>query len=59
MSLACDTCPVRERAACSVLGDSDRSELAKSGRMRQLARGETLFLAGKARPPVPRWFAGR
>lgn len=48
MSLACDTCPVRERAACSVLGDSDRSELAKSGRMRQLARGETLFLAGES-----------
>lgn len=47
MSLACETCPVRERAACSVLSDGDREALARSGRTRKLKRGETLFAAGE------------
>lgn len=46
MSLACETCPVRERAACSVLEEGERAKLARAGRMRHLRRGETLFTAG-------------
>lgn len=46
MSLACETCPVRDRAACSVLTEEERAALARAGRTRQIARGETLFAAG-------------
>lgn len=46
MSLACSTCPVRDRAACSVLEEVEREELAKAGRTHKLAKGETLFAAG-------------
>ena len=46
MSLACATCPVRDRAACAVLGDDERGELARAGRTRRLSKGETLFAAG-------------
>ncbi len=46
MSLACATCPVRDRAACAVLDEAERDELAKAGRTRRLAKGETLFSAG-------------
>ena len=46
MNLACATCPVRDRAACAVLDEAERDELAKAGRMRRLAKGETLFSAG-------------
>ncbi len=46
MSLACETCPVRDRAACAVLQPEERSTLSRSGRHRTLARGETLFAAG-------------
>ena len=48
MSLACDTCPVRDKAACSVLSQEERGALARSGRTRELARGETLFTAGQS-----------
>ena len=44
--LVCDTCPVREHAACAVLSDAERSELATIGHHRALKRGETLFAAG-------------
>ena len=46
MSLACAQCPVRDSAACSALAPDERDELAQSGRVRTLARGETLFAAG-------------
>jgi CRP/FNR family transcriptional regulator len=46
MGLNCHECPVRHRAACSVLSDGERESLAKSGRGRKLTRGETLFAAG-------------
>jgi CRP/FNR family transcriptional regulator, anaerobic regulatory protein len=46
MSLACETCPVRDRAACAALSPADRAALARSGRHRTLASGETLFAAG-------------
>ena len=46
MSLACATCPVRDRAACAVLGIAEREELARAGRTRRLSKGETLFAAG-------------
>lgn len=48
MSLACEHCPVRERAACSVLDESQRYELARAGRTRHLSRGETLFHSGES-----------
>jgi CRP/FNR family transcriptional regulator len=37
---------VRDRAACSVLEEGEREALASAGRIRSLARGETLFSAG-------------
>lgn len=46
MNLACAKCPVRNRAACSVLKEDERAALAAAGRTRHLARGETLFFAG-------------
>ena len=46
MKLTCETCPVRERAACSVLDESERTALAKAGRSRHLKRGEMLFASG-------------
>jgi CRP/FNR family transcriptional regulator len=46
MGLNCHACPVRHRAACSVLSEGERDALAKSGRDRRLKRGETLFAAG-------------
>lgn len=45
-NLACETCPVRDRAACSVLSAAERDELARSGRTIKLQRGEVLFRAG-------------
>jgi CRP/FNR family transcriptional regulator len=47
MNLACAECPVRDRAACAVLEESERDALAKAGRIRELKRGETLFAAGE------------
>lgn len=46
MSLPCAECPVRDRAACSVLTGNERDSLARAGRMRKLRRGELLFAAG-------------
>ena len=48
MSLACSTCPVRSRAACAVLDEKERDELARAGRTRTLSKGETLFAAGES-----------
>jgi len=45
-SLACDTCPVRDSAACSVLTEEERTALATAGRTRILERDEMLFAAG-------------
>lgn len=45
-NLACDTCPVRDSAACSVLTEEERDALAAAGRTRILERGEMLFAAG-------------
>ena len=46
MNLACDNCPVRDTAACSVLTDEQREVLSKAGHTRMLERGEMLFAAG-------------
>ncbi len=46
MNLACATCPVRDRAACAVLNESERDTLARAGRTRKLSRGQMLFAAG-------------
>lgn len=46
MNGTCAACPVKERAACSVLADDERDELAKVGRHRTLQKGEMLFAAG-------------
>ena len=47
MSLACATCPVRDRAACAVLSEAERDDLARRGRHRTLAAGDVLFHAGE------------
>ena len=46
MGLDCSICPVRERAACSVLTIDERDAMARAGRGRKLKRGELLFAAG-------------
>ena len=46
MNLACENCPVRDSAACSVLTEAERDALAAAGRTRVLKRGEMLFAAG-------------
>ncbi|MEZ5742941.1 MAG: Crp/Fnr family transcriptional regulator [Sphingomonadaceae bacterium] len=46
MVLECETCPVKDRAACSVLSDAERADLAKHGRTVMLNRGDLLFEAG-------------
>lgn len=46
MSLPCESCPVRDSAACSALEPLERAELAKAGRMRTVKKGELLFAAG-------------
>lgn len=46
MNLACETCPVKETAACSVLTEDERDALAAAGRTRTIKRGEMLFAAG-------------
>ena len=46
MNLICENCPVRDSAACSVLNDVERDQLASTGRTRHLKRGELLFAAG-------------
>jgi CRP/FNR family transcriptional regulator len=43
--LACDTCPVRDRAACAALREDERGELSRIGHHQTLSRGETLFAA--------------
>lgn len=45
-ALACESCPVRDRAACSALDEGDRAQLARMGRHRDVKRGETVFAAG-------------
>ncbi len=45
-SLACDTCPVRDRAACSALNRNERAQLAEIGRHRDVKRGETVMASG-------------
>jgi len=46
VNLACETCPVKDSAACSALTHEERSALAAAGRTRVLKRGEMLFAAG-------------
>lgn len=46
MTLACEHCPVRDRAACSALDPQERARLAEAGRSLRLDRGQTLFRAG-------------
>lgn len=43
--LSCATCPVRDRAACAALTESERAELGRIGHHRVLARGAALFAA--------------
>lgn len=50
-SAGCASCPVRDRAACSVLSKTEREDLTAAGRTRRLARGETLFAAGDEHAP--------
>lgn len=45
-ALACDSCPVRDRAACSALSVGERNKLARIGRHRDVKRGETVMAAG-------------
>ena len=42
----CNTCPVRDHAACAALDPEQRSALARLGHHRRLKKGETVFHAG-------------
>ncbi|MEO8175870.1 MAG: Crp/Fnr family transcriptional regulator [Sphingomicrobium sp.] len=44
--LACSTCPVRDRAACSALSEDERREVTEIGHHRRLARGDTMVASG-------------
>lgn len=44
--LACANCPVRHDAVCAGLDPTGLAELARVGRHRRFARGETIFSAG-------------
>lgn len=57
-ALACDECPVRDRAACSALNGDQRSELARIGRHRRLKPGEVLFHAGEEAPACATLISG-
>jgi CRP/FNR family transcriptional regulator, anaerobic regulatory protein len=46
-ALACQTCPVRDTAACAALSGDDRAVLAAMGRHRDFGRGETVMMAGE------------
>ena len=46
VATSCASCPVRDRAACAALSPEERAELGRAGRFVELARGETLFVAG-------------
>jgi CRP/FNR family transcriptional regulator, anaerobic regulatory protein len=56
--LACDACPVRDRAACSALDEEQRHELERIGRHVRLKRGETLFHAGEQAPACATLISG-
>jgi CRP/FNR family transcriptional regulator len=56
--LACDACPVRDRAACSALDEHQRQELERIGRHVRLKRGETLFRAGDGPPACATLISG-
>ncbi|TKD53147.1 Crp/Fnr family transcriptional regulator [Sphingomonas baiyangensis] len=43
---ACAECPVRDEAICAVLDPAALDRLARAGRHRRVARGETIFAAG-------------
>lgn len=45
-TLVCESCPVRDRAACSALSGDERANLAGIGRHRDVKRGETVMAAG-------------
>lgn len=46
MNQRCDTCPVKDNAACAVLSVAERDAMAAAGQTRTLKRGEMLFAAG-------------
>lgn len=56
--LACDSCPVRDRAACASLAPEERAELERIGRHRSFKRGETIFAAGDNDPMCATLIAG-
>jgi len=56
--LACATCPVRDRAACSALSDAERDELGRIGQHRTLQRGETLVASGDEQPACATLISG-
>lgn len=49
---SCDTCLVRNRAICSVLGQGEIEDLNRIGRRKKLRRGETLIWEGDDAPVV-------
>ena len=57
-ALACEECPVRDRAACSALSGEERRELARIGRNRSLKAGEILFHAGEEAPACATLISG-
>lgn len=44
--LACETCPVRDSAACAALAPEERGQLVAMGRHRDFRRGQTVMAAG-------------
>ncbi len=46
LPLPCETCPVRDSAACAALDPAERAQLAAMGRHRDFRRGQTVMAAG-------------
>ncbi len=45
-ALACEDCPVRDKAVCAALNADEKLQLAEIGRTRAFAPGDTIFAAG-------------
>jgi CRP/FNR family transcriptional regulator len=45
-AIACERCPVADRAVCAVLDQDERERLVRIGRRRRFVRGETILAAG-------------
>lgn len=56
--LACESCPVKDSAACAALDGDERAQLATLGQHVTLGRGETIFAAGEGNDRIATLVSG-